>query len=187
METARKPPAKAAGTKAPAVKARRRTAAPDPGNNSRSKPKLTAADVVSARKGARVAEAKMGERRGSRRQKSFLRGVVNFDKRRGGMNCLIRDLSEDGARIILSHTVTIPEVIELHIPQRGQTLRARVQWRRADEIGLAFSEKTAAAPSPQEGELLQRIAQLEAEITTLRRTIKRLNRENAGDGEIEAA
>jgi hypothetical protein len=142
---------------------------------------------VSAGKRARVAEAKMGERRGSRRQKSFLRGVVNFDKRRGGMNCLIRDLSEDGARIILSHTVTIPEIIELHIPQRGQTVRARVQWRRADEIGLAFSEKTAAAASPHESELLQRIAQLEAEITTLRRTIKRLKRENGGDGEIEAA
>ncbi len=157
------------------------------GNNSPGKSKLTATDIVFAGKRARAAEAKMGERRGSRRQKSFLRGVVNFDKRRGGMSCLIRDLSEDGARIILSHTVTIPEIIELHIPQRGQTVRARVQWRRADEIGFAFSEKTAAAASPQEGELLQRIAQLEAEITTLRRTIKRLKRENGGDGEIEAA
>jgi PilZ domain len=129
----------------------------------------------------------MGERRASRRQKSFLRGVVNFDKRRGGMACLIRDLSDDGARIILSRTVTIPDVIELHIPQRGRTVPARVQWRRADEIGLAFTETPAAAASPQQSELLQRIAELEAEVTTLRRTIKRLKRENAGDGEIEAA
>jgi len=88
----------------------------------------------------------MGERRASRRQKSFLRGVVNFDKRRGGMACLIRDLSDDGARIILSRTVTIPDVIELHIPQRGRTVPARVQWRRADEIGLAFTETPPPRP-----------------------------------------
>jgi hypothetical protein len=129
----------------------------------------------------------MGERRGSRRQKSFLRGFVYYDKRRSVMGCIIRDLSDDGARIILSRTVTIPDIIELHIPQREKTVRASVQWRRADEIGLAFRAAPAAATSPQESELIQRIAELEAEIVTLRRTIKRLKREIDGDGEVEAA
>jgi hypothetical protein len=128
----------------------------------------------------------MSERRGSRRSKSFLRGRVHFDKQRGGMDCIIRDLSDEGARIILSQTVTIPPVITLEIPQRGQTLRAEVQWRRTDEIGLAFNAADAAG-SPRERELLQRIAELEAEITALQRTIKRLRRDNAGDGDIEAA
>ena len=63
----------------------------------------------------------MNERRASRRQKSFLRGVVYFDKRRSETACLVRDLSEDGARIVLSQTITIPDVIELQIPQRQQT------------------------------------------------------------------
>jgi uncharacterized small protein (DUF1192 family) len=129
----------------------------------------------------------MSERRATRRQKSFLRGVVHFDKQRGGMGCIIRDMSADGARIILSQTVTIPNVIDLEIPQRRQTLRATVQWRRADETGLAFSEAPAAPPSRRESKLLLRVAELEAEIATLRRTIKRLKRENAGDGDIEAA
>jgi len=128
----------------------------------------------------------MAERRTSRRQKSFLRGVVHFDKSRGGTNCLIRDLSDDGARIVLSPAVTIPNTVELQIPQRGQTFRARVQWRRADEIGLAFSDARAET-SKRESALLERIAELEAEITTLRRTIKRLKREVAGDGDVEAA
>jgi hypothetical protein len=128
----------------------------------------------------------MDERRASRRQKSFLRGVVYFDKRRSEMACLIRNLSEDGARIILSQTVAIPDMIELHIPQREQTVSARMQWRRADEIGLAFS-KAATATSPREAQLIKRIAQLEAEIATLRRTIKRLKRENAGASADEAA
>jgi len=128
----------------------------------------------------------MNERRASRRQKSFLRGVVYFDKRRSETACLVRDLSEDGARIVLSQTITIPDVIELQIPQREQTLSARVQWRRADEVGLSFS-KPDTATTPREKQLIKRIAELEAEITTLERTIKRLKRDSNGDDGIEAA
>ena len=128
----------------------------------------------------------MNERRASRRQKSFLRGVVYFDKRRSETACLVHDLSEDGARIVLSQTITIPDVIELQIPQRQQTLSARVQWRRADEVGLSFS-KPDTATTPRENQLIKRIAELEAEITTLERTIKRLKRDSNGDDGIEAA
>ncbi|MGZ5842045.1 MAG: PilZ domain-containing protein [Xanthobacteraceae bacterium] len=128
----------------------------------------------------------MNERRASRRQKSFLRGVVYFDKRRSETACLVRDLSVDGARIVLSQTITIPDVIELQIPQREQTLSARVQWRRADEVGLSFS-KPDTATTPREKQLIKRIAELEAEITTLERTIKRLKRDSNGDDGIEAA
>jgi hypothetical protein len=126
----------------------------------------------------------MDERRASRRQKSFLRGIVYFDKRRSETACLVRDLSQDGARIILSQTVTIPDLIELDIPQREQTVIARVEWRRADEAGLSFS-KPGMATSQREDQLIKRIAELEAEIATLERTIRRLKRD--GDGGIEAA
>ena len=130
----------------------------------------------------------MSERRESRRQKSFLRGFVYFDRRRGVISCLVRDLSHEGARIILSQGVTIPDVINLHIPQREQTFHAQVQWRRGDEIGLAFFEDETATPAtPKENELMERVAQLETEITALKRTIKRLRRERPDDGEFEAA
>jgi uncharacterized small protein (DUF1192 family) len=130
--------------------------------------------------------ANMGERRGSRRQKSFLRGVVYFDNGHGAMSCLVRDFSDEGARIILSETIILPDSVKLHIPQRDQTHDAHVQWRRGDEIGLAFSNAKPAATS-QEKQLLERVAQLEGEIAVLQRTIKRLKREKSGDGEPEAA
>ena len=90
----------------------------------------------------------MGERRGSRRSKSFLRGFVYVSRKRGALACLVRDLSEKGARIVFSDNVTLPDVVELYIPQREQTLHARVEWRRNDEIGLGFTatESTAEAP-----------------------------------------
>ena len=122
----------------------------------------------------------MGERRNSRRLKSFLRGFVYFDKRRGAMSCLVRDLSVEGARIIFSEAVTIPDMINLHIPQKNQTLRARVTWRRGDEIGLGFSASPpnpAADPLPESAELMKRVAQLEGEIASLRGMLKRMKGE----------
>jgi uncharacterized small protein (DUF1192 family) len=63
---------------------------------------------------------------------------------------------------------------------------ARVQWRRADEAGLSFC-KPDAATTPREDQLIKRIAEIEAEIATLQRTIKRLKRDSNGDDGIEAA
>lgn len=130
----------------------------------------------------------MGERRGSRRSKSFLRGFVYVSRKRGALACLIRDLSEKGARIVFSDTVTLPDVVELYIPQREQTLRARVQWRRNDEIGLAFTEaERAADTSPTAAEVVQRVAMLEAEIASLRTLLKRLKAEKADTADEAAA
>ena len=117
----------------------------------------------------------MGERRNSRRLKSFLRGFVYFDKRRGAMSCLVRDFSGEGARIIFSEAVTIPDMINLHIPQKNQTMRARVTWRRGDEIGLGFSAADPVAdPLPDSAERMKRVAQLEGKIAALRRVLNRM-------------
>jgi hypothetical protein len=127
----------------------------------------------------------MNERRQNRRLKSFLRGFVYFDKRRGATSCLVRDLTEEGARIIFSESITIPDVVNLHIPQKEQTLRARVSWRRGDEIGLAFTADMADAPDASE--LMKRVAQLETEILALRRMVKRLKERQPSHHDDEAA
>jgi hypothetical protein len=122
----------------------------------------------------------MGERRNSRRSKSFLQGFVYVSRKRGALACLIRDMSDKGARIIFSDTVTLPDLVELYIPQREQTLRARVQWRRNDEIGLAFIEaERELDATPSAGEVVQRVALLEAEIASLRALLKRLKNEKS--------
>jgi len=129
----------------------------------------------------------MGERRRSVRQKSFLRGCVYFNKRRGALDCLIRDISSEGARIIFSETVSVPDIVDLYIPQKEQTVRARVQWRHGDEIGLAFPDAVRAARGTSDGELAARVAQLESEIASLRRVLKRLKNEIDGGEDANAA
>jgi hypothetical protein len=117
----------------------------------------------------------MSERRRNRRLKSFLRGFVYFDKRRGALSCLVRDLADDGARIVFSQSVAIPDIVNLHLPQKDQTLRARVSWRRGDEIGLSFVAVATPVDVPSDAkELMKRVAQLETEIASLRRMLKRL-------------
>jgi uncharacterized small protein (DUF1192 family) len=131
----------------------------------------------------------MGERRNSRRTKSFLRGFVYVSRKRGALSCLIRDMSEKGARIIFSDTVTLPDVFDLYIPQRDHNIRARVQWRRNDEIGVAFvaSKKRDPAEQPSANEVVQRVAMLEAEIASLRTLLKRLKNEKTESRDEQAA
>ncbi len=132
----------------------------------------------------------MGERRRSVRNKSFLRGCVYFNKRRGALDCLIRDLSDSGARIIFSDSVSVPDVVDLYIPQKERTVRARVQWRHGYEIGLDFPASTRtqeSPPVPAIGDLAQRVAQLETEIASLQRMVRRLRREAKAASNEDAA
>ena|SRR6478736_6272978 len=123
------------------------------------------------------------ERRKVARQKSFLRGSLHFNNRRSVVDCLIRDISQYGARLIFSDTVTVPDVVELYIPQKEQTLRAHVIWRHGQEVGTAFAQhlqmepasaETADVAAAQAGSLAERVTRLEAEIAALRRVLKKM-------------
>ena len=76
----------------------------------------------------------MGERRQSRRQKSFLRGCVYFNKRRGALDCLIRDISERGrAHHLFRHRERARRGRSLHSAERADRARPRaVAPRRRD-------------------------------------------------------
>ena len=56
-----------------------------------------------------------------------------------------------------------------------------MQWRRGDEIGLALTmDDRRAAAEPDADELMKRVSQLEGEITSLRRVLKKLKGDNSG-------
>lgn len=80
----------------------------------------------------------MYERRQTIRLRTFLGGVVNFNKRRCTMDCLVRNLSEDGAKVVLHQPFTIPDEFDLEIGQRERTFRARTIWRTHSEAGVRF-------------------------------------------------
>src|SRR5215204_7751535 len=104
------------------------------------------------------------ERRRIARQKSFLRGMVYFNNRRSVADCLIRDISAFGARLIFSDTITTPDTMDLYIPQKEQTLRSHVIWRVGHEVGVAFPQAVQGESAPGSADLAERVTKLEAEI-----------------------
>jgi PilZ domain len=119
----------------------------------------------------------MPERRSISRQKSFLQGRIFFNNRRTSLDCLIRDFSEQGARLRFSGLVSTPEVVELFIPSKEETYRARIIWRNADEVGVSFNfdeSAPALAPGDPQGDWAARILKLEHDLLTLQRKFNEL-------------
>jgi hypothetical protein len=114
----------------------------------------------------------MGERRTAARQRSFLRGRILLNNRQVVLDCLIRDLSERGAKLIFPENPAIPDVVELHIPHKDQILHAHVQWRDGKEAGVTFAPDAAHATDT--AELAARVGELEAEVAAMRRMLNRL-------------
>ena len=112
------------------------------------------------------------ERRRIVRQKSFLRGSIHFNNRRSVADCLIRDISPYGARLIFSDTVTTPDTLDLHIPQKEQTLRSHVIWRHGQEVGVAFAQAAEMDQPAEAGDLAERVQRLEDEVAALKRQLK---------------
>lgn len=94
---------------------------------------IAAAKPVSAPPEVKPADARQASRRDVYR---LARLVVA-----GGVsvNCLILDLSADGARIELDGAAGIPDYVILKTAATGETRRARVCWRSAKSAGLSFA------------------------------------------------
>jgi hypothetical protein len=118
----------------------------------------------------------MDERRKAPRKKSFLKGTVYYNHRHSSIECTIRDFSDYGARLQFLSPVTLPDPVELEIPTREQTLRAHVRWRKDDEVGVSFEEHNPDSPTELAGtgDISQRVAALEREMTKLHRLVSDL-------------
>ena len=58
--------------------------------------------------------------------------------RNGAINCVIRDLSDTGAKLGVTAAAKLPAEFDLWLVQRKLKLRARLPWRRGDYIGVSF-------------------------------------------------
>ena len=129
-------------------------------------------------------ERQTAERRKVTRQKSFLRGTIHFNNRRNAVDCLIRDISPYGARLIFSDAVTTPDMLDLYIPQKEQTFRSHVIWRHGEEVGVAFAQAAQTGPVAETGDLAERVARLEMEIAGLKRILQRMKTDATHEFEV---
>lgn len=113
----------------------------------------------------------MPERRQSQRFPAFLGGIIMFSQDRASAECIIRNRSDGGARLIVHNPSFIPEAFDLVIPQRQTTLRARTCWRGCDDLGIEFVHDDRDGSALAVG-AAQRIKRLETENRRLRRRLR---------------
>jgi hypothetical protein len=109
------------------------------------------------------------------RTRTFLKGVIYYNNRGTSIDCTIRDLSDTGAKIEFASLVTVPDVIELYIPQKMRTYPARVMRRESYEIGVLFEDQRSGEPRRgSDSALAERVEKLELELIAVNRLLKQL-------------
>ena len=58
-----------------------------------------------------------------------------------GFDCVIRDISGSGARIVFDGMVTLGSRFQLHIKTENKTMRVSTSWQRGHQAGVRFDEK----------------------------------------------
>jgi PilZ domain len=79
------------------------------------------------------------ERRASPRQRRFNGAKIVFNNNSSVIDCIVRDLSAHGARLVVASPVGIPERFDLRIDRNGMCHPSKVTWRTNDQIGVSFS------------------------------------------------
>jgi hypothetical protein len=112
------------------------------------------------------------ERRDSPRQKSFLQGRVIFNQRRSSIDCVVRELSDNGARLKFATPPAVPEVFELHVPNKDETFRAQIVWHDGTDMGVSLTAIEGSSHAPNV--LEERVAKLERELAALKRRFEEI-------------
>jgi hypothetical protein len=119
----------------------------------------------------------MPDRRQNTRNKVIYGGVAGIGETGTTRDCVVRDISENGASLEFGNVVPPPkEQISLTIARKGRSFLAKVIWWRDNFIGVAFSPDSR--PILPVSDLEERLRKSEAKKRQLQRRIKEL----LGDG-----
>jgi PilZ domain-containing protein len=117
------------------------------------------------------------EKRRSGRKRLFLRGFVRTPRGKSSIDCMVRDLSDVGAKLRFRCTPLITDFFELHIPAMGTVLQSKLVWMNNCEAGVSFDPIAAVGAVPAGyGEVSARVTAIEDEITELKDMLKLLQR-----------
>jgi hypothetical protein len=114
------------------------------------------------------------EKREAPRRKCFLRAFVYFEGRGTAVDCVVRDISDIGARLQFDKPLVLSELLDLHIPIKGQHFHAEKRWHNGDEIGITFNANTRL--STEDTGVDRRVDRLKEEISVLKKAIKHLQK-----------
>lgn len=78
------------------------------------------------------------ERRVELRRRALKSGLLSFNNGYGAFQCVVRDISDGGARLAFGAALGVPSCFDLRVGDDGDWLPVSVRWRMGDMIGVAF-------------------------------------------------
>ena len=80
----------------------------------------------------------MSEKRKKSRTPSFLGGTISYNRDLWSAECVVKNISDEGAKLTGRNLPVLPDQFDLIIPQRRTKYRVHVRWRSKDAVGVAF-------------------------------------------------
>lgn len=109
--------------------------------------------------------------RAAQRVRTLLLARIEFNGGATTVECTVRDLSDQGARLQVPGSAVLPPRFTVFVPKQGRRYDANLRWQRDGFVGVAFDPASGTHSEGDEHEG-DRIARLEAEIARLRRVIE---------------
>jgi hypothetical protein len=78
------------------------------------------------------------ERRQTLRTRVICRGGITYNNCLSTIDCVIRNFSEDGAKIEFDNLTLLPNEFDLLIAKEARLFRAKLAWRSINQAGLTF-------------------------------------------------
>ncbi|NKN36656.1 PilZ domain-containing protein [Agrobacterium sp. a22-2] len=79
----------------------------------------------------------MEERRTTTRSRALKAGRVVTNNGHSTHDCMVRNLSASGAKLVFETTIDIPDQFQLRL-EDGVMRSCTVRWRKARDIGVSF-------------------------------------------------
>lgn len=113
----------------------------------------------------------MQDRRARVRDKVFFGGMAEISQTGSTVDCIVRNLSDSGACVEFDSAKPIPDEVNLTVARKGRSYLARMIWRQANLVGLAFRTMITDA---SESDLDARLRRSEKKKRQLQRRINQL-------------
>lgn len=84
------------------------------------------------------------DRRVEHRRRTYLGAQVIFNRRLNVYDCLVRDMSEGGAKLVFAAPAMLPASFEIVVNTSGDSKQAEVKWRSKLAAGVSFVEGRGA-------------------------------------------
>jgi hypothetical protein len=80
----------------------------------------------------------MKEQRSIQRQRALKGARIMFNQSASSITCLVRDLTSDGARLVVESPIGIPDEFQLVFDDGPRARTCKVMWKLPGAIGVRF-------------------------------------------------